>query len=113
MALIHFLEADPQSKEYLLLIRALDECEISYQVIERCEVRGRSRMVSCVDLRIEENDIAKAKMIYDETIKRTAGQAPSFCPKCDSENIAKEEKNCLWGLYRATIYRCLDCNHEL
>ncbi len=64
-----------------------------------------------VVLRVAEDDLERSKEIISKMHYEEVDEKPSFCPRCDCEEIDSSSRTIL-GFKGHSSFKCRDCGHE-
>lgn len=102
---------DPLSGEFFALAKALQDAGVEYVERDRTISSGRN-LLQQKELFVGKSDIVLAKTVLREVRTQLSKAPPTFCPKCDGENIQDREALGFLGTFQKNVFLCQDCGHK-
>lgn len=107
---VKILEVSPYEGIALSASALFQEMNIESRTRESSRLMGKT-MVPVIELWVDESDAEAGRKAIRDLQSHLNEESPSFCPKCDSEQMEEIPRK-WWWLNPASRFRCLDCGRK-
>jgi hypothetical protein len=110
-SLVRLAMLDPFSGDYFAVCKALRDAGLEYTEEDRIGTIARSSYQR-KEILVHKGKLAEAQAVLRNTIEAQDDQTPSFCPRCDGEEIVERTITGFLGLFSKNVFFCRACGHK-
>lgn len=110
-SLVPLAMLDPFSGEYFALCKSLSDAGLRYAEDDRIVTIARSSYQR-KEILVHGSELADAQALLRKTVEGDSKQTPSFCPRCDGEEIVERTVTGFLGLFSKNVFFCRACGHK-